>query len=139
MLVRVKLPKGKTASIEATSVIRIRPSFGDYEQSDTVFIDYVSSGVFSIEPFEELKQRFGEHIRLAQLNSPVSTPVLLNADGIAAVVPPNPALHHELARSVAMFTTAFINPTNPTRGQQQLRETEAQARTILNRAAVLLA
>lgn len=135
MLVKVKLPGGKSASIETSSVIRIRPSYGEYEISNTVFVDYVSGGCFSTEALDEVSIKFGKFIRLATLHSPTGTPVLLNADGIAAISPPNASLHNENARSVAIFKPQFINPHNPSRGQQQLQETEAAARAVLNETA----
>lgn len=134
MLIDVNVAGNQTSSVDSRCIIRIRPSFGDYEPTNTVFIDYVSGVVYSIENIEAIREKFSPHVRLAGLHSPIGTRVFLNADGIAAIKPPHPDLHHDRARSIAIFRHEFINPTNPSRGQQQMHETQEQAMVALNGA-----
>lgn len=119
MMVEVSDLSGNKAFINSETLIRIRPSFGDYEPPETALIDFVSDRIFTGMTLGEVSARFSPFARLAKLRSPADTPVLLNADAIAAVKAPNPILHHPNARS----------------GEQQLHETETEAAAILAAAS----
>lgn len=137
MFIDVKLLNGDTASVDPSAVIRIRPAHGMDETPGTVFIDYVSAGVFTVESLADIQQKFGRHIRLASLHSPIGSTVLLNADGIASVVPADKTLHHPDAHSVAVFKAEFINPKKKAVAQQQLSDRLDKARKSLEAAKLV--
>jgi hypothetical protein len=128
--------QGNPASINTDSMIRLRPSYGQHEPSNTTFVDFSTGGVFSREELGALVDKFAEYLALAKLESPIGTPVFLSVDAVAAITAPDRFRHHENTRSVAKFKPAFINPLNPGRSEQQLRQDVAEASAILQGAQV---
>lgn len=130
MLVNVIDYRGNPTAVEATTVIKIRQAGIADEPKDTVFIDYASGGVFAKDIVANIVQLFGAQIRLAALHAPNSTPIYLNADGIAAVETDSAYD----GNSVAVVKTQFGNIRVPARNRIALAETVSQAVAALQRA-----
>jgi hypothetical protein len=131
MLVRVTDHRGDDATIDSARVIKLRPALASLgDPLDTVLVDFATGGVFARGTLADIETLFAPHIRLAALHAPDGSPVRINAKGIAAI-----ARDPQFAgNSVAIVTEDFANPRVPARNRIALRETVAEAETIVQAA-----
>jgi hypothetical protein len=123
---------GHTVAIDPTRVIKLRPALvQDGDPEDCTLVDFASGGVFAMGVLASVAPKFSPYIRLANLHAPNGLPVLLNADGIAAVVPPNSQRN---GNSMAVVKVEFENHRVPSRNTIPLAEDIATTEQILNNA-----
>ena len=133
MFVDVVDQHGQGLKIDARRVLRMRPAVIAGEPHGCTFIDFVSGGVFVRGEIPQIQALFAPYIRLAALRAPNKVPILINADGIAAVLGPDP--DYVSANSIALAATGFENLNDPARNKIPLLETLSQVQIALDAAA----
>ena len=132
MFVNVVDYHGHTVAIDPSRVIKLRPALvQDGDPEDCTLVDFASGGVFAMGDLSVVAPKFAPYIRLAKLHAPNGLSVLLNADGIAAVVPPNPQRN---GNSMAVVKVEFENHRVPSRNMIPLAEDITSAEQILSDA-----
>lgn len=134
MFVEVIDYHGHPVRIDPSRVIKFRPTFVANDPPGCTLIDFASGGVFAEGPIEQVGALFAPYIRLASLHAPNGVPILLNADGIAAILAPDES--YEGANSMAIVTVEFENRRVPLRNKIPLEEAIAEAERIISNATL---
>lgn len=130
MLIEFPNLAGQPNSVNATRVIRVRTNLA-YEPNNTVVIDFHTGILATPWTLGQVGERLGQHIKLAELHSPVGQVVLINADAVAVVLAPS-ANDHPQAGSALLFAAAYVGSDHV---EQQLRESVPEATAALTAVA----
>lgn len=125
---------GQSVKVDPQRVIKLRPSEVAGDPAGCTLIDFASGGVFAQGGLNSIGNIFAPYIPLASLHAPDGSPVLLNADGIAAILGPDP--QYAASGSTAVVATGFENQRVPARNRIPLAETVADAQAALAAAHV---
>jgi len=132
MFVNVVDYHGHTVGIDPNRVIKLRPALvQDDEPADCTLVDFASGGVLAMGDLSAVAPIFAPYIRLAKLHAPNGSPIMLNADGIAAVTPPDLERN---GNSMAVVKVEYENNRVPARNSIPLAEDTTAAEQILNDA-----
>ena len=125
-MVVVKMPGGVIEHVDASDLLWMREAFDD-EFKNTVMLRLGGDRIFSVEPLTDLRSKFEQAgAVIARFTPPEGhIAMLVAADKVREVEPPNPVIFHEDARSILKFGPKL---------RLAVRETEAEAQSILNGA-----
>jgi hypothetical protein len=123
---------GRSLKIDSRRVLKMRPAILADEPHGCTFIDYVSGGVFARGELAQAQGLFAPYVRWAALHAPNKTPMLINVDGIAAVLGPDS--QYAQANTIAVAAVGFENQNDPARNKIPLKETMAEVQVAFDGA-----
>jgi hypothetical protein len=125
-MVILKMPGGAVEYVQGDQLLWMRKAFAD-ERKDAVVLRIGSDRLYSIETLDELIAKFTEaKIAIAKFTPPEGRlTVAVNAGNVIEVEAGNPVIYHERARAILVFSPTV---------RLAVRETEAEARSLLDRA-----
>jgi hypothetical protein len=122
----IQMPGGAVEEVKSKELWWMRNAF-DEEWKGAVMLRLESDRLYSIEHLDDLARKFkDDKTPIAMFTPPEGKlKVLVNADNVARIEPPNPIIYHEKAGSVLRFTRKVKVP---------VRETEDEANAKLKAA-----
>jgi hypothetical protein len=105
MSVIINMPGGGIRHIDGDELLWLRSAF-DSEWKGVVMLRLSDDQLYSIESIDELRGKLSEvGVPVAEMTPPdARMKVYVNADNVKDVDKSNPALHHDKARSVLVFS-----------------------------------
>lgn len=135
MLLNITDFHGQQIGLDPQCVIKLRPATVMGEPAAATMVDFVSGGMFAAGSLRDNWDILGAHVRLALLHAPDGTEVLINADGIAAVLPPDPG--YTEAGCIAVVSRDYENERVPTRNRIPFSEKVPEVQAALASAVML--
>ena len=125
-MVIVRMPGGDVEYIRPDELLWMRQAF-DHEFKDAVMLRITGDRLYSVESVASLAEKFAAAgAAMVRLTPPEGVvEMLVSAERVREVEPPNPAIHHQGAGSVLKFGPKLM---------LAVRESEAAAKAILAEA-----
>jgi hypothetical protein len=125
-MIVINMPGGGVQDIDETDLLWLRKAF-DGEWKGATMLQLAADRIYSNESVSELEEKFDNaNVPLVEFAAPESKLKLaVSADRVRQVIPSDPLIYNEKAKSVLVF---------PTRMRLAVRETPDEAREKLKEA-----
>jgi hypothetical protein len=129
-MIVVNMPGGAIQDIEESELLWFRKAFAS-EWDGATMLRLVSDRIYSIESVPDLTKKFSAAgLALADFSAPnARLKLIVSAKRVRRVIESNPAIYHEKARSVLVFSTTVRLAVReaPEDASQKLKDARAAA------------